>query len=73
MSAFRDEVVPHVSGAAAKLAVGPGVTAVGLFTLNDMALVMGILASLAIFLQTTWRLWTDVQDRRARKAAEAKP
>ncbi|MGE5566152.1 MAG: hypothetical protein ACM3YN_08360 [Parcubacteria group bacterium] len=52
---------------AAKLAVGPGVTVFGLLTLNDVAVIAGILCSLMIFAHTGWTWWTQYQDRKARK------
>lgn len=58
------------SESAVKLAVGPGITFFGLLTLNDMAVIMGILCSLMIFAHTGWTWWTEYQDRKARKAAE---
>lgn len=52
--------------AATKLVVGPGVTLIGFLTLNDVALVAGILCSLVIAAHTSWKFWTEFQDRRAR-------
>lgn len=62
---------PHhlaVSGAA-QLALSAAPTVYGLMTLNNAALVFGILASVAVIVNTLIRLWWTVQDRRRRRVA----
>lgn len=51
--------------AGAKLTAGPGVLAYGAWTLNDLALLIGILASAAIFIHTALKIVWDWRDRRA--------
>lgn len=63
-------ITSEVATVAAKMSAGPGVTVFGVVTLNDAALILGMLCSLALFAHTVWKFWCDVQDRRARKAAE---
>jgi hypothetical protein len=59
----------EVATVAAKMSAGPGITVFGVVTLNDAALILGMLCSLVIFAHTAWKFWCDVQDRKARKAA----
>lgn len=67
------EMKQDMATAGAKLAAGPGVVGVGMLTLNDLALVFGILCSLAIFIQTVlnivWK-WRDRQKRATRTAQD---
>lgn len=49
-----------------KIAVGLGPTSYGLVTLDSVALVLGILCSLAVLGHTLWKWWWDVRDRRTR-------
>ena len=53
--------------AGAKLTAGPGVVVYGLWTLNDVAMLIGILASAAIFTHTVLKIVWDWRDRWARR------
>lgn len=57
--------------AGGKLTAGPGLTLFGLMTLNDLALIAGILCSLIIFVHTGLKMVWDWQDRRTKRAVRA--
>lgn len=63
----QSNVSGHVSAAVGKIAVGAVPTAYGVVTLNHMALIVGILSSLAVLFHTLWKWWWDYQDRKARR------
>ena len=47
----------------AKLSAGPGVLTFGLVTVNDLAVLFGILASVVIIIHTTLKIVWDWRDR----------
>lgn len=53
---------------AARTALGPGVLLFGWLTLNDAALIAGIICSVIITLKTAIDIWHTMQDRRAKAA-----
>lgn len=59
----HSEVGGHVFSAVGKVAVTAGPTAYGLLTLNSLALIVGILSSLAILAHTLLKIWWGYQDR----------
>lgn len=65
------ELGGHAVSGAAQLAVSAGPTAYGLLTLNNLALLFGILASIAVLMNTLLNMWWSVQDRRKRATHDA--
>lgn len=52
--------------AGGKIAAGAGPVGYGLITLNELALIVGILSSLVVMGHTLWRWYCDVRDRKRR-------
>lgn len=74
MSDDRLNISHDAAVLAGKAALGPGVAVVGVLTLNDWALIAGILCSFVITVQallTIYWKWRDRQRDRERIAAEA--
>jgi hypothetical protein len=63
-----DSLKSDLVAAGGKMTVGPGVTLFGMMTLNDMALIAGILCSLVIFVHTALKMVWDWQDRQTKRA-----
>lgn len=61
-----DEHARQVAVAGGKIAAGVAPTAYGLITLNDVALIVGIITSLVVMAHTLWKWWCDHKDRRDR-------
>ena len=61
----------HEAGAyGTKAAIGLGVSAIGVITLDQWVMITGIICSVVITLHTLWRWFNEWRDRRAKKAAE---
>jgi hypothetical protein len=58
---------------AAKLAVGTGISAIGALTLQDWAVVAGIICSVAVTVQTLLNIYFKLKDRRVRRAPGRQP
>lgn len=67
MSDPQHQLGEQVGSAAVKIAAGAVPTAYGIVTLNQIALIVGLLSSLAVLLHTLWKWWWDYQDRKARR------
>jgi len=61
----------HTTEVTVKLAIGPGLSLYGMLTLNNIALIFGIISSVIVGGHSAWKWWTDYQDRKARLAAVA--
>lgn len=60
----QQDVARDLTVAAGKLAVATGPTAYGVITLNQVGLILGILCSIAVFVQTVLTTWWRWQDRK---------
>lgn len=69
MSEFRRDLM--LGGA--KMLAGPGVAGYGLITLNDIALLLGILCSAAILIHTTLKICWDWRDRAKERGRHRAP
>lgn len=54
-----------------KVAIGAGLSFIGALTLDQWAIITGILCSLVVTGHTVWRWINEWRDRAARKKAEA--
>jgi hypothetical protein len=66
-----DQHAKELAMAGGKITVGIGPTAYGFLTLDNLALIFGILCSLAVTGHTLWQWWCAAKDRKARQAADA--
>lgn len=61
----------HASSWSLKLVIGAGLSFVGAITLDQWAIIVGILCSLVVTGHTLWRWANEWRDRKARLKAEA--
>lgn len=64
-----DQHAKDIAMAGGKLTLGVVPSAYGFFTLDRVALIAGILCSLAVTGHTLWQWWCAAKDRKARQAA----
>lgn len=65
-----DQHARELAIAGGKVAAGVGPIGYGIITLNDVALLVGIVTSLIVAAHTLWKWFHDHKDRQARAAGD---